>query len=264
MIDAVAALLREVADAAILPRYRTLAEGDVEEKAPGELVTIADREAEAMLTPRLAALRRGSRVIGEEACAADPALIATIGDGLVWIVDPIDGTANFCAGTPPFGTMVALLRDGETIAGWIYDPLTGRLAAAEVGAGAWLGGVRVSTDQASPGVAGLRGAIGKLFAPEEHDRLTRRGVAFGAFVPSSRCAADDYPAIVEGRNDFALFKRSLAWDHAPGALFLTEAGGRAARPDGTDYRPAVAGEGLLIARNATVWEEARSTLFRSS
>ncbi len=50
-----------------------------------------------------------------------------------------------------------------------------------------------------------------------------------------RCAAEQYPRIVLGVNDLAVFERTLPWDHAPGSLFVNEAGGKVARPDGSPY-----------------------------
>src|ERR1700709_1438740 len=160
-LDLVGALMAEAAERAILPRFRALARDEVEEKSPGELVTIADREAEAILTAGLAPLLPGSRVIGEEACAIDPRLIESLGEGIVWLVDPLDGTANFAAGRPDFAVMVALLRDGVTQAAWILNPLSGQLTRAELGSGAWIGDRRL---HAAPQVRGgkLRGSMGRV------------------------------------------------------------------------------------------------------
>lgn len=91
----------------------------MEEKSPGELVTVADREAEAWLTPRLAALVPGSRVVGEEAVEADPSLLEGLEGGVAWLLDPVDGTSNFARGEARFAMMAALLRDGEALAAWM-------------------------------------------------------------------------------------------------------------------------------------------------
>src|ERR1700720_3643047 len=89
-------LIVEVADDEIMPRFEKLAAGDISEKSPGDVVTVADVAAEQRLPPALRALMRGSLVGGGEAVAADPAVLALLeGDDPVWVVDPIDGTANF-------------------------------------------------------------------------------------------------------------------------------------------------------------------------
>src|SRR3954471_16654534 len=107
-------VLREGAQREIAPRFRQLAPSDVIGKPsaddPHDLVTAADRAAEAALTERLPELVPGSTVVGEEAVAADPSVLQRLrGNAPVWLVDPLDGTKNFAAGRWPFGTMVALV-----------------------------------------------------------------------------------------------------------------------------------------------------------
>ncbi|MFN4088473.1 MAG: inositol monophosphatase family protein [Alphaproteobacteria bacterium] len=261
LVAAVATILREVGEAVVLPRFRRLAAGDIEEKGPGDLVTVADRDAERLLTARLPDLRAGSRVVGEEACAARPALLDTVGDGRVWIVDPVDGTANFAAGREPFAMMVALLESGETVAAWIWEPATGRLCVAETGAGAEIDGRRVLTDPSPPAAQDLRGSVlTRYMPPEVGGPIERRLGGLAALTPAFYCAGAEYPAVLAGDRHFALFWRTLPWDHAPGTLILTEAGGRAARWDGTPYRPADPGRGLLVARNPAVWAAGHAAL----
>src|SRR5258708_31980721 len=130
-------LIVEVADAEVMPRFEKLKTGDISEKSPGDFVTVADVASEQRLTPALRDLLPGSLVVGEEAVAADPAVLALLdGDAPVWVVDPIDGTANFAAGIPMFAIMVALIRRGETLAAWIHDPLKRATATALAGGGA--------------------------------------------------------------------------------------------------------------------------------
>jgi fructose-1,6-bisphosphatase/inositol monophosphatase family enzyme len=258
--DRVGALMAEAAERAILPRFRALAEHEVEEKSPGELVTIADREAEAILAAGLASLLPGSRVVGEEACSIEPRLLDSLGEGTVWLVDPLDGTGNFAAGRPAFAVMVALLRDGEVQAGWIFDPLSGRLASAELGGGAWLGGRRLQAAAFVPGTR-LRGSMGRFMPEEMESNLAQRLASSAERLPGLMSAGVEYPMIAAGERDFAFYWRTLAWDHAAGVLFVNEAGGKAARPDGSAYRPAQAGNGLLAAASPDRWEAARRLLF---
>src|SRR3954466_2597087 len=109
LVDAVAAVMGEVARTIILPRYKQLAEGEVRAKThPADFVTIADEESERALTESLTALVPGSIVVGEEAVAADPTVLERLlHHDPLWIVDPIDGTANFVNGNPAFAVMVA-------------------------------------------------------------------------------------------------------------------------------------------------------------
>ena len=92
----------------------------------GNWVTVADRAAESFLAPRLAALLPGSVVIGEEMASADAGLLRHLqSDGNARLLDPLDGTANFAAGTGPFAMMAALIRHGQAVASWMPDPLSG-------------------------------------------------------------------------------------------------------------------------------------------
>jgi fructose-1,6-bisphosphatase/inositol monophosphatase family enzyme len=253
--------MREAAAAAILPRWRKLARHEVSEKTPGELVTAADHEAERILTAGLLALRPGSLVVGEEAAAADPAIVSRLTDGEVWLVDPLDGTANFAAGEGPFAVMVALVRDGETVAAWMLDPRRGEMARAERGSGAFLGGQRLRASDDCPPLGALRGAVFKRFLPAElRESIEGRAGAIGEMLPGLMCAGREYPEIVAGARHFALFWRALPWDHAPGTLFAEEAGAMARRLDGSVYRPGDARPGLLVARNEEVWRLVRKGL----
>ena len=257
--DRVETLMREAAERAILPRFRLLADHEIEEKSPGELVTAADRESEAILTAGLTGLLAGARVVGEEACAVDPGLLDGLDRGLVWLVDPLDGTANFAAGEETFAIMVALVRDGVAIAGWILDPTSGRLARAELGAGAWIDGDRLHAPVRGGGER-LRGAIGRFMPPDMQEEVTRRARAGAELLPGLKCAGAEYPLIALGERDFAIYWRTLAWDHAAGTLFLNEAGGKATRPDGTAYLAGSSGSGLVAASSPEAWNEARRML----
>jgi fructose-1,6-bisphosphatase/inositol monophosphatase family enzyme len=263
LLDEVGEVMRAVASEVIVPRFGALAEEDVEEKAPGELVTVADREAEQLLSEALLELLPGSLVVGEEQTARQPGLLKQLGQGHVWLVDPLDGTANFVEGRPCFAVMVALLSAGETVGAWLLDPITNQLSRAERGAGAYVDGERLQTSGGSPGAAQLRGAVLKKYMPIElRQQVERRLQRIEQALPGTRCAGAEYPAIVRETQDFAVFWRTLPWDHAPGALFLSEAGGVAARFDGSPYRPSDDITGLVVARNQQVWDDAVAALLR--
>jgi len=255
VIEEVSSLLREVGSSIILPRFRQLRAHEIEEKSPAEPVTVADREAEQVLASCLLQLLPGSRVLGEEACSLDPRLLDGVDEGAVWIVDPIDGTANFVAGTGPFATMVALLQDGEIAMSWIHDPVAGRMTCAEACSGAWIDGVRLDASAPAPGSDGLAGIISRFSLPEDRESFVSRVEQEAALVlPTRRCAGAEYPLVATGACDFALYWRTLVWDHAAGALLLREAGGAVLRPDGTDYRPGTPGVGVLLARSPEIAE----------
>jgi fructose-1,6-bisphosphatase/inositol monophosphatase family enzyme len=261
VIDKVEALMREVAATVVLPRFRQLGRDDILEKSPGDIVTVADREAEARLAKGLIAILPGSLVVGEEATAADPTLMSVVSHrGAVWLVDPIDGTANFASGQEPFGVMVALLRDGVTAASWILDPMTGEMAIAERGSGAFLDGARVTVPGHRPPAHKLQGASFARYAPRDiRARLDSGACGVDRILPGHNCASYEYPAIVSDEQNFVFFWRTLPWDHAPGVLLVEEAGGVAWRLDGTAYMVGDDRHGLLVAQNQHIWDLVRST-----
>ncbi|MCB2061002.1 MAG: inositol monophosphatase family protein [Novosphingobium sp.] len=257
--EQVSALMRAVGAAVVAPRFRMLAADEIAEKSPGEIVTSADYESERRLHDGLAALLPAARIVGEEAAARDPCLLDAIGSGLVWLIDPLDGTANFAAGREPFGMMIALVDDGVPIAGWLLDPLSGRLCHAERGKGATCDGVpvRVRAPQRTPLVA----ALGTHFlSPERRARVHACAETGLDVVPVPRCAAESYPRLVFGNDDIALFQRILPWDHAAGILFLCEAGGHATHWDRRPYRVGGDGQGVLVAASEPLWQAAADLL----
>jgi fructose-1,6-bisphosphatase/inositol monophosphatase family enzyme len=257
----VQALIRDVAARIVMPRFRQLDAAQIEEKAPDELVTIADRESEEALSEGLTRMLAGSRVVGEEAVSANPSLLDNIASGTVWIVDPIDGTANFAAGETPFGIMVALAVDGVSEAAWLYDPVQDRMCSAGRGQGAFVNGERTFARTSGEAIP-IAGLSTKYLPPELRGDIERRAEGKMRCVGIPRCAAEQYPRVMLGANDLALFWRTHVWDHAPGTLIVQEAGGKVARFDGTPYAIAQTGKGLLAAASPAMWDEAARILLR--
>jgi fructose-1,6-bisphosphatase/inositol monophosphatase family enzyme len=257
-MDALTASVRRVmldaAERAILPRYQSLAAHEVDAEASDDVVTVADTESEAILAESLARLLPDATIVGEEAAHADPGLMERLGDALCWIIDPLDGTNNFAAGKPPFGIIVTLAEAGEAIAGWIYDPLGGRFCHAHSGQGAFVDDHRITArgSGASPPIA----AISLVFAdPARREALKNRIMPYYTCVDIPRCAAEQWPRLALGINDLSIFERTLAWDHAAGVLFLNEAGGKAARTNGSPYRVDEDRTGLIGAASPALWDE---------
>jgi 3'-phosphoadenosine 5'-phosphosulfate (PAPS) 3'-phosphatase len=150
----VAELMRETAAAELLPRFRNLSKEEVRQKRPGDIVTVADVASEQRLANGLAKILPGVPVVGEEAVEKDPGLldlVARPGEAC-WIVDPLDGTANFAAGRDRFAMIIC--RPGITIGrrspagsstcrttGWRSRPIGAAArpstASADPGQGAW-------------------------------------------------------------------------------------------------------------------------------
>lgn len=226
----VMSILRDVAAAEVLPRFGRLAKGDISEKRPGEVVTAADLAAETALERALLALLPGSRVCGEEGYERDPsALAALAGEAPVWILDPVDGTANFSKGDPCFAMIVALAVQGETQAGWIHDPVKNATTWAVRGAGAWHDRerLRIAAPAALPQMTGMAGK-------KARDRIEARRRAgekgLPGTLPRYGCAGQEYIDLARGRLHYLRYGGRLKpWDHAAGTLIHLEAGGFTAR-----------------------------------
>jgi len=245
--DEVDALLRGVAAAEIMPRFRNLQAGAVYEKRPGEVVTEADIAAERWLAGRLETLLPGSLVVGEEGTEENPEVLQRMLSGHVWVVDPVDGTQNFAEGDACFAVIVALLVEGSTVGGWIYNPVDDVICRASR-----QGGVRFSDQRPVPQPRGdlriddMRGALG---------HRARKAMAGRSpvpeLVPRYRCVGREYMDLVAGELDFVQYGfRLKPWDHLAGAFIARRAGYQAALAgSGKTYAPGTDGivDGSLIA-----------------
>ncbi len=244
-------LVRAAARVEVMPRFRNLQPGMVRAKSgPTDLVTEADEAAEAMIATGLRRLFPGCLVVGEEACAADPALLGRLGEGgLAFVVDPIDGTSNYCAGLPLFGMMAAAVLDGEVVASVIHDPVIDDTAVALRGGGAWgitpAGGrTRLRVSQPA-GPSRMTGCLSWRFMQEPRRSAVLRNMVGLGGVCDYRCAAHEYRMLAAGHCDYLVFNRLMPWDHLPGWLLHQEAGGFSAHFDGSPMRATDTTGGLV-------------------
>ena len=262
----VALLLRAAARTEIMPRFRNLGTEDVRPKSgPLDLVTVADEAAERMIAAGLRRLFPGCVVVGEEASAADPGLLDQIATAeLSFVVDPIDGTANYAAGLPLFGCMAAAMVRGEVVASAILDPVGDDVALALRGGGAWLetpGAPARELRAAGPVEPALMsGGCSWRHLPDGFADVALRNLGRVAATFDLRCAAHQYRMLAAGHCHYMLFGRMMPWDHAPGWLLHREAGGHSARLDGTPYTPTDTSGGLLCAPDGTSWASLRAAL----
>lgn len=258
--DKVVAAIREAAEEDILPRFQRLERHEISEKSPGEVVTVADIEAEHRLTRLLGDIVPGSAVVGEEAVSKDRDVLKALeGEGPVWLVDPVDGTANFAEGRPVFGIIVCYLVDGVARAGWIHDPCSNRTAIALTGEGAWWDGERMKPAAAVP-VEQMIGTLNLGYFPKDQHKAVRQAAKRFKEIYSYRCAAHDYLALAGGAKHFSLYRRLWPWDHAAGVLLLAEAGGYTARLDGRPYQSSGREEGILSVSSPESWERIKNYL----
>ena len=186
-----------------------------------DIVTAADRASEWLVLDRLLAARPDDGLVGEEG----DDLRGT--SGVVWIVDPIDGTVNYLYGLPHFAVSIAAEVDGEVVAGVVLAPALGLEYAATLGGGATCNGQSLRPRPVVP--LGQR-LVGTGFSYEQEAR-TREATYVSRLLPRIRdirrlgsCALD-ICAVAGGLLDAYVEEGAHIWDHAAAGLICTEAGG---------------------------------------
>jgi myo-inositol-1(or 4)-monophosphatase len=202
----------------------------VSRKGPGDFVSAADRKAEAILRDALRKARPGYGLVMEE-----EGVIEGPDKTHRWHVDPLDGTTNFLHGVPHFCIAVGLEREGQVVAGVIYDPVKDEMFVAEKGKGAYLNNrrLRVSARREMADALVICG-LPHLGRPAHPQFLKEMSLVMGVCGGLRRLgsAALDLAYVAAGRAD-AYWERSLnSWDMAAGLVIVREAGGFASDADG--------------------------------
>lgn len=266
-IDRLAAILKQAAKDEIMPRFRRLDDGDIQTKTGAfDLVTEADTNAERVITAGINEWSPNAIVVGEEAVSANPRLLEqNFEDRIVVYVDPVDGTSNFAGGLPLFAVMAAVVQNGETVAGVIYDPVGDDFVMAERGCGAWQifpdgRRSRLKFADAVP-LEEMGGLVSASFLPLDQRRRVLANMAKVKMTANYRCAGHEYRYAAGGNVHFMMYAKLMPWDHVAGALIMREAGAHVAKFDGTTYRSTDLGGGLLIASDEQSWQVLRREVF---
>ncbi|OSM06100.1 putative inositol-phosphate phosphatase [Magnetofaba australis IT-1] len=197
---------------------------EVHEKAPMDLVTSADIAVERELIEQLMRAYPDYAILAEESGRHDNRKAK----GWQWIIDPIDGTANFAHGMPHFGISVALAKDGEVQAGLVFDPLRDELFVAEKGRGAFLNDRRIRVSDETRLAHALLATGFPFRKPKLKEPYLK---AFAAMLQQTGelrragSASLDLAYVAAGRYDGYFEMRLSPWDIAAGVLLVTEAGG---------------------------------------
>ncbi|NKN38227.1 inositol monophosphatase [Agrobacterium sp. a22-2] len=259
--------MRQAAEAEILPRFRAITADAIRAKsAADDIVTDADIAAERFLSERLTERLPGIAIVGEEAVSDDPSILSRLAEAdLAAVIDPVDGTWHFAHGVPMFGSILAIVSGGETIAGLIHYPILGDFVMARRGGGAWhvaVDGTRTRLSVAAPTpIEEMHGFIPlHMFEPDLQAKLAPRVLRF-LRTTTWRCSAWEYRMLATGAMSFCLNESLKPWDHAAGVLIHAEAGGYAAVLTGEPYRPTMTKGHLLTAPSRTSWENIAAGLF---
>ncbi|MBO6797615.1 inositol monophosphatase family protein [Maricaulis sp.] len=229
--------------------FRDVEHLQVSKKGPSDFVSIADKKAESIIYDRLNEARPGYGFLMEEG-----GVVEGTDKSHRWIVDPLDGTLNFLHGMPHFAVSIALEREGELVAGVVYNPATDEMFHAEKGRGAWLADRRLrvanrkhfdeSVVATGMPFAGKKGHA--QFLKELHQVMPH-----AAGVRRMGSAALDLAWVAAGRYD-SFWERNLnSWDIAAGIVLVKEAGGFVAeiddKPDLLETGSIVAGNEVMLA-----------------
>jgi myo-inositol-1(or 4)-monophosphatase len=216
----------------LVGHWRNLPTGSIEEKKKNDFVTIADRESEARIVASIRARFPADGFLAEEGGGKSAG-----GEARIWIIDPLDGTANFIAGFPFWCVSIAAREEGRIVAAVVWDPLREELYTAERGGGAFRNGARLAVSP-RPGVEDAFLATGFPF--RSRNRIDLYLALFKAVFLRARgirragSAALDLAHVAAGVFD-GFFEFHLApWDIAAGALLIEEAGGIVTDFDGGD------------------------------
>jgi myo-inositol-1(or 4)-monophosphatase len=229
---------------------------------PTDPVTVVDTETERLLRDRLAELRPGDPILGEEGGGpATPA--ATPAGAVTWVLDPIDGTVNFVYGIPAYAVSVAAQIDGASVAGAVADVVGGRVYSAATGLGAHVTDEHGSTPLRCAAVDDLSMALLGTGFGYSRQRRTTQAALLARMLPVVRdvrrigSAALDLCMVAAGRLD-AFYEHGLQpWDRAAGGLIAAEAGARVFLP-----APDASGAGLVVAAAPGIADELLAELKR--
>ena len=199
-------------------------------KGPGDFVTNADLRAEKILREELEKARPETGFLmeeGGEIKGKDPQNR--------WIIDPLDGTINFMHGLPHFCISIALEREGEVVAGVVYNPATDELFTAERGQGAFLNDTRCRVAARRELATAIVGCHIPHQGKKNHGQQLREQQLVMRETLGVRCSGStalDLAYVAAGRLDGVWQRGPDAWDYAAGIILIKEAGGYISDLDG--------------------------------
>lgn len=251
LLKAAVAAVKLVTAEEIMPRYLKVAH---HHKFDGSLCTEADIAAQNALTKKLQAILNVP-VLGEEMTAAQQRALWETGHDGIWCIDPIDGTSNFVHGLPYFAVSVALIREGRSVLGVVYDPVANEMFAAEQGKGAFLNGEKLVGRE-------MPGTLKKALASVDMKRLKKKlATQLAANPPYSSqrnfgASALDWCYTATGRYDVYLHGGQKLWDYAAGLLVLQESGGHVCCIETDDFAQGdIWQRSVIAARDEKLFEE---------
>ena len=243
------------AGALLSDHFRKPAEGVESKTTPTDLVSDADKAAEALLFDLISGPRPDDGILSEEGAEG------TSTSGLTWVIDPLDGTVNYLFGIPVWCVSIAVEDASGGVVGVVHNPNVGETFTAVRGRGAMLNGKVIRVSERSDLASAL---VGTGFAYDARARAVQAEIATRV-LPAARdirragSAALDLASLACGRLDAFYEAPMEAWDKAAGVVLITEAGGVVSDlPAPYDLSPGV------IAGNRTLHDQLRAVVLGSS
>jgi myo-inositol-1(or 4)-monophosphatase len=213
IVRSAGAMMRDAFNAPDKPAYSL--------KGRQDYLTVTDGAVEQYVRAEIERRFPGDAVLGEEAGGE------TGGAARLWIVDPVDGTANFARAIPHFCISLGLMVNGELEAGAIYEPMHDELFIAQRGHGAWCNGIRLQVSELAelPASTVEIGWSSRL-SPDPYLVLVSRCMHAGCSVRRAGSGALGLAYVAAGRCEAYAEAHINSWDVAAGLLLVREAGGR--------------------------------------
>jgi myo-inositol-1(or 4)-monophosphatase len=215
-LDLAAALARDGGQCA--RKFFRSGDFDVRLKGPGDPVTTADLAVDALVQDGIRRSYPQDRILSEESGGG--------GGGILWVIDPIDGTQNFSRGIARFAVSIAICENGRPVGGAVYDPMADELFLARKGGGAFLNGAKIQTSSLhEPSQALIEAGYSAKHPWQDYHAMTSRLLAAGFGVRQVGSAALGLVEVACGRIDGYCEMHLESWDVAAAALIVAEAGG---------------------------------------
>ena len=208
-----------------LKYFRDLDSLTIESKGHQDLVSDGDREVELFIRAAIAAAYPQDGIVGEEHAAVEGST------GHVWVIDPIDGTANFVRGIPAWCVVIACAKDGEAVVGVIHEPSTGETFHGRRGGGAFVNGRPIKASTAGLGEGSVGTGLSNRAETKHVTVLIRTLLADGGVFFRNASGALMLAYVAAGRLLGYVEEHMNAWDCLAGMLLVEEAGGMVLKPD---------------------------------
>lgn len=207
------------AGALALDYFKRRATLPIEHKGRQDFVSEADKKTEDLIVARLGAAFPDDSVLGEEGGLRQKG-------SALWVIDPIDGTANFLRGIPHWCVSVGLIADGKAVAGFLFNPVTDELFSAHAGGGAFLNGAPINVGSVTEiGQSSLGMGYAHRLPLAPYIAEMNAALAAGCDVRTLGSGALDLGFVAAGRLDATFYRHINLWDVAGGMAIVAEAGG---------------------------------------